>query len=530
MAFLSLNDDCLLNILSYLDDPWSFYSFSLACRRFYDVSLKSSRYTEHLKSKIKYYALKFYCEYEHELKDQSHHCNERYIKHLVRVAETYKLIQPTQDNILKVWQLKGPVAAEIVTWIKDINFHVGTYIAYGGVHSTDGVIIVERHKVTLFLPKHEQKLDFEFKFLAPSCSEPVGLVGAEVIFRGRKRDTYKSFYLNSFNSSYFYSLNENWDPHQKKQEGEQVTQEILRLFQDELGKTSPPLTDEIFHWFFFNGNTLQIASEENESKKIIFANSCRNQEPSAVSDEQACSKSSKRPFFLRWMKRDSKSTPTENRMEKVTNSQNLHKAVEGYKLLQLKLNEPGDVVISCDTESLKTENDEIQQYASLKKCLGITSDFWSDEAIMELAFRISSHTKYHMREPKEYHISIRLQNNTFLKYKGTAGEFLKGECLLEFFLPDGSMSVLNLSKDLSLKCDSCALCGFGFPKETKKFTPVTLVLESFLDRMELQRNPCSQKDKKNKPENYLHLLDKAFFGFFTKEFSSFHFLICVLGD
>ena len=122
-SLLGLNDDCLQRIVSYLDDPRSFYSISLTCKRLLQVT-KLTRNVIHsklLRSKAEYY-IKIYlvhiCDttWKADLFDK--YCKLRDLlrgsSHLIAAKGIL-----TYAKVIDVWQKNGPVVAKLFTWIRN---------------------------------------------------------------------------------------------------------------------------------------------------------------------------------------------------------------------------------------------------------------------------------------------------------------------------------------------------------------------------------------------------------------------------
>ena len=120
-SILSLTDDCLFKIVSYIDDPGSFHSFILTCRRFPQVTGKvnSILHTNLLKAKAEF-LIKSYI--VHDI-GKAGDDFDKFDKLRNLLYQSAQLTEArgvlTYDRVMDVWQRNGPVAAKLFTWIRN---------------------------------------------------------------------------------------------------------------------------------------------------------------------------------------------------------------------------------------------------------------------------------------------------------------------------------------------------------------------------------------------------------------------------
>ena len=119
-SVFSLTDDCLLGIVSRIDDPSSFYSFVLTCQRFRQVAenTRSVLHTNLLRAKAEY-SIKRYIV---EIGDDYDKCCK--LKDLLR--DSFRLTAAkrmiTYDKVINVWESNRPVAANLFTCLRNQEF------------------------------------------------------------------------------------------------------------------------------------------------------------------------------------------------------------------------------------------------------------------------------------------------------------------------------------------------------------------------------------------------------------------------
>lgn len=167
-SLLALNDDCLNRIVSYVDDPGSFYNISVTCKRLLQVS-RSTRNVIHskiLQSKAEYYIKSYLVDitntsdgrhgHARRSDDYDKYCKLRDLLHgTVRLTAAKGIL--SYAKVIDVWQQNGPVVAKLFTWIANRE----TREENGEPRAT---CITQYRSVTLYLPSSEKNMVIETKY------------------------------------------------------------------------------------------------------------------------------------------------------------------------------------------------------------------------------------------------------------------------------------------------------------------------------------------------------------------------------
>lgn len=147
-SITSLPDECLENIISFVDDPFTFGSIALTCKRFLRLTENDGRVlrTNLLKSKAEYY-LKLWTS---RVVNRDQFYDDIFLDELLHECATLTASKNavTYDKVMAVWERNGPVAAELFTWVRDLKCTV----LYNSLSR-------ETRNVTLHLPKCKKKHD-----------------------------------------------------------------------------------------------------------------------------------------------------------------------------------------------------------------------------------------------------------------------------------------------------------------------------------------------------------------------------------
>ncbi|XP_020896935.1 uncharacterized protein LOC110235781 [Exaiptasia diaphana] len=265
LSILSLNYDCLLEILSRLDDFTSFYFFSVTCKRFYQVSLETKHWHINvLKRKIRYYGTRFVI--NEFPKDRRFTINLPLIQDLISIAEVYKITKPTLANAMNVWWARGPVAAEVFQWILDFKLRQEFKI--------NGEVQRVVKKLTFRLPILNQELIIDTHLSV--CSN-------RVTFKLTFGDLFVLYEIvqNSKTPCSYANLSE------EHVRGFAVrAKPIIDILQKELGETVPSITGHFLLWFcFYPDSRKEIISDSME--QLQFKSNYNNREPTQESVQAA---------------------------------------------------------------------------------------------------------------------------------------------------------------------------------------------------------------------------------------------------
>ena len=237
VSILSLPNECLENIVSFVDDPFTFGSIALTCKRFLRLTENDRRvmHTNLLKSKAEYYVKLWtaanrrrHDRFGFQLYDIGGFLRECATLTASKNAVTY-------DKVMAVWERNGPVAAKLLTWVRDLKCSVWNSLSY------------ERRNVTLHLPKCKKSViiraDLNRESIYPLGDDPSLRINCGDLSVKSSSRSDASGPLDNF-------------IHWTKEEVERATEPmkpVMKLLQEELGETIPPLTPYFFLWlcFFF---------------------------------------------------------------------------------------------------------------------------------------------------------------------------------------------------------------------------------------------------------------------------------------
>ena len=164
-SLLTLNDDCLNRIVSYLDDLGSFYNISLTCKRLLQVT-KSTRNVIHskiLQSKAEYYVKSYLVNMTNtsggrarRSDDYDKYCKLRDLLHAsARLMAAKGTL--SYAKVIDVWQQNGPVVAKLFTWIANRE----SSEERGEPRAT---CITQYRSVTLRLPSCDKNMVIDTKY------------------------------------------------------------------------------------------------------------------------------------------------------------------------------------------------------------------------------------------------------------------------------------------------------------------------------------------------------------------------------
>ena len=269
VSILSLPDECLENIFSFVDDPFTFGSIALTCKRFLRLTENDGRvmHTNLLKSKAEYYIKLWAAHNRRRLidvinGDDGLYHDIDYIQELLNECATFFASKNavTHDKVMAVWERNGPVAAKLFTWVRDLKCTVYNSLSR------------ERRNVTLHLPKCKKNVIIRANLARES----------HVSFYPSLRIKCGDFCVKSGSRSDASGPLDNFI-YWTKEEVERATEpmkSVIELLQEELGETIPPLTPYFFLWlcFFFPDK-----SDLLDENRLCFKDASRNMKPTRAS-------------------------------------------------------------------------------------------------------------------------------------------------------------------------------------------------------------------------------------------------------
>ena len=267
-SILSLPDDCLHKIVSFLDHPSFFNSITLTCQRFLQVT-KNTRSVLHsnlLRAKAEYLIKCYIVEGRRAANFPNHrHADDgRYLVTLLRECArlTTSKNTLTYDKVVDVWQRNGPVAAKLFTWVRNLKSHSDNQ---GTVMKTT---FRESRSITLHLPSCEKTMVIQTWYFGDYSHEIVPSLRIQITCGDL---TVKSEGFSRSSSEEYLS----WKLGEVKRSVEPM-KAVVELLQKELGETVPPITDDFFLWlccFFPDKANL------TEGNRLRFKDDTRNTKP-----------------------------------------------------------------------------------------------------------------------------------------------------------------------------------------------------------------------------------------------------------
>ena len=284
-SILSLPEECLCKIVSFISHPRTFYSVALTCKRFLQVT-RNTRCVLHTRL-LKFKALYFIRRYDVEI-DLDEEKRDKMRKLVCGCAQLTKAREfLTYDKVIDLWQKNGPVAAKLLTWFRNqqldsdgeifdnsegISWYDGQTLTLGLPSGRQTLVIKtavcvtqyhtgeESSKITLIhITSEDLQLDVKFK-------EPIEWWSRELYGRPN--------YLNSvrFSDGYLH-LSEN-------EAKFAPLRPVIHILQKELGETVPPITNYFFIWLcYLFPDKLNLHEED----KLTFKDAARNRKPTYAS-------------------------------------------------------------------------------------------------------------------------------------------------------------------------------------------------------------------------------------------------------
>ena len=159
-SILFLPDDCLFKVISFIDDPNSFYSIALTCKRFSQMTenTRSVLHTNVLRAKAEYFIKCYVAEIDKCDHPALSYNNDRFpkLRNLLRDYVRFIVAKRTVtfDKVMDVWQRKRPVAAKLLTWLRSQESWIDEHFTYGG-------LITKCERVILHLPSCGKRMVIE---------------------------------------------------------------------------------------------------------------------------------------------------------------------------------------------------------------------------------------------------------------------------------------------------------------------------------------------------------------------------------
>ena len=279
---LSLPEECLCKIVSFIDHPRTFYSVALTCKRFLQVT-RNTRCVLHARL-LKFKALYFIRRYDVEI-DLDEEKRDKMRKLVCSCAQLTKAREfLTYDKVIDLWQKNGPVAAKLLTWVR--NQQDGDEVFFRD--DWDGFITINKSQtLTLRLPGGGQTLVIETDYVEEyPIEEDSKITMIHITSEDLQLDvTLKEFHCWSSVSfhddygqpKYLDCVDLDDDVHLSKYDAKFAPlRPVIHILQKELGETVPPITNYFFIWLcYFFPDKLNL----HEEHKLIFKDAASNRKP-----------------------------------------------------------------------------------------------------------------------------------------------------------------------------------------------------------------------------------------------------------
>ena len=275
-SILSLPDDCLYKIVCCIDDPSSFHNITLTCKRFLQVTENAKRalHTNLLRAKAEYFIKSYIVEISSNKTDSVFTSRKngrvKYDKLRDLLRDSVRLTTAkgilSYDRVIDVWQRNGAVAAKLFTWVRNLESRVEAE-----EFQTDSSF-AEHRNTTLHLPNCGKSMVIE----ASHSGDYVQSYDPELKIHITCGD------LDVISEGFPRSSPEDYMSWKKEEVSDAIKpmQAVIKILQQELGETVPPITDHFFIWlcFFFPDKSNLLG--EN---RLSFKDSARNIKPNHAS-------------------------------------------------------------------------------------------------------------------------------------------------------------------------------------------------------------------------------------------------------
>ena len=281
-SILSLPEECLCKIVSFIDHPRTFYNVALTCKRLLQVT-RNTRCVLHahlLKFKALYFIRRY--DVETDLDEEKRDKMRKLVCGCAQLTKAREFL--TYDKVIDLWQKNGPVAAKLLTWVR--NQQDGDEVFF--CDDWDGFITINKNQtLTLRLPGGGQTLVIETDYVEEyPIEEDSKITMIHITSEDLQLDvTLKEFHCWSSVSfhddygqpKYLDCVDLDDDVHLSKYDAKFAPlRPVIHILQKELGETVPPITNYFFIWLcYFFPDKLNL----HEEHKLIFKDAASNRKP-----------------------------------------------------------------------------------------------------------------------------------------------------------------------------------------------------------------------------------------------------------
>lgn len=276
VSILSLNNDSLAHIIAFIDDPFSFNSVLISCKRLHQIatSMESHWHSNIKRAKIETPLKKDIT----EIFSSGEYCDDRtelwcVLDELFDDAIDYAFKKTfwNHSKLVQVWENCGPVAAKLYTWTRSMR-HTVRASTYGPKYSSLA------WEFTIHLPGCDEYMTFYTNYTHPN--DPVEVsVGANRLGLALHIHYGESFHSYQGSIDMLPTEYLTWNSAEKKK----IIQEMepaIDLLQRELGETTPLIAPNLFLWLCL----LFVADNQlPEKDRLKFKDSVLNEKPTLKS-------------------------------------------------------------------------------------------------------------------------------------------------------------------------------------------------------------------------------------------------------
>lgn len=287
-SILSLPDECLCMIVSCIDDSSSFFNMSLTCKSFQKATTaKNALNANFLKAKAEYYVKSYIVEMSwskwciFSIPDTTRDKFNKlmiFLRDTVRFTTSKELV--TYDKVIDSWHRNGPVAAKLLTWLRNKESTVENITRLQSSETSSK----KNWSITLHLPGCEKTMviktsyfvSFGASLSSAHSTQTTKQIGIQITCGDIDVTTKFSLGRRSKLKNYMSWTQEKLGLSMKP------IKAAIEVLQREIGETDPPTSNYFFIWLccgFFPEKCLQ--------NRLFFKDTTRNTKPTLASVQTA---------------------------------------------------------------------------------------------------------------------------------------------------------------------------------------------------------------------------------------------------
>ncbi|XP_031555330.1 uncharacterized protein LOC116292206 [Actinia tenebrosa] len=271
-SILSLNDDCLCNIVAFISDRSSFNSLARTCKRLQQLTSNPRNcHVDIVRLRAEHFIkrLVVHLGANHDKRGLSYEAYDEFCKFEEFLAQAFQYSSTrcllTYDKVVDVWITSGPVASEVFTWVRNHSFSVSE----GEPRAT---CMTKYSSFTVHLPRRNREMSVNTTYFHDHIGNYDDELTIEVKCDDLKIES-KDFYRISPEDFKY------WSEEEMKQVVESM-KPVTDLLQEELGETIPSIHGNFLFWFLYFFPEKMRFDEED---KLSFKDAAKNEKPSIES-------------------------------------------------------------------------------------------------------------------------------------------------------------------------------------------------------------------------------------------------------